>query len=103
MNNSNLIKGGVTLSVVATVVLFLMAQSKQEGVQDTLIEINGDRNTVMEARMEKRETKFDKFLTQQNTRNTVDSMNTITLMKFLEIQLEFNGEVKEHIIKSGNE
>ena len=90
---------GITVSAVLTILGMMLAQSKQEGVQDTKIEINGDRNTVMEARMEKREVKFDTFLIQQTQLNTSTEMTNKALLEFLKKQTEFNGEVKEHLIR----
>lgn len=91
---------GITVSAVLTILGMMLAQSKQEGVQDTLIVNNKDRNTVMEERMEKREAKFDTFLLQQTELNTTTKLTNEALLGFLKKQTEFNGEVKEHLIRA---
>lgn len=83
-----------------TVISMLMLQAQDKGVMVTDIKNNKDRNTLLEKRAELRDVKFDTFLVQQTKKNTIDSMNTVVLMKFLEKQIEFNGVVQEHIIKA---
>lgn len=92
---------------VATVIGMLYSQSVDKGRLLKTVENVEERNTAMELRIESRDVKFDTFLIQQTKKNTIDSMNTVALMKFLEQQvalnakqLEFNGEVKEYIIRN---
>ena len=84
---------------IGTIIGMLMSQSIDKGKMITNIENNGDKNTILEAMIEKRDAKFDTFLLQQTKKNTIDSMQTIELLRFLEKQTELNEVVKEHIIK----
>ena len=93
----------VGVSGILSVVYMLMAQSKVEGIQVEAIDTLKERNTAMEGRIEQRDAKFDTFLLQQTELNTTTKLQQETLMKFLEAQVEFNGEVQKHIIKEDNE
>jgi len=86
----------------ATIIGMLYAQTIDKGKMLKDIEHNGDKNTLMELRIEKRDVKFDTFLIQQTKKNTIDSMNTLTLMKFLDAQIELNKEVTKHLIREDN-
>ena len=93
----------ITMMVgMLTIIGMLMLQAQDKGVMVTDIKNNKDRNTLLEERLEIRDVKFDTFLVQQTKKNTIDSMNTVVLMKFLEKQIEFNGVVQKHIIKDEN-
>ncbi len=87
---------------IATIIGMLYSQTIDKGKMLKEIEHNGETNTLLQERVELRDVKFDTFLIQQTKKNTIDSMNTLTLMKFLDRQIEFNEVVKEHIIKEDN-
>lgn len=96
---SRLLTGGVLL----TILTLLLAQSKQEGIQETKI----DSNTVIATKVD---TNFNKFILQQTRKSIIDSMNTDAIIKLLNKQVEFNDkqtefneDVKEFIIKKENE
>ncbi len=101
---------------ILTMGSWLYTQTVDKGKMLKSIENNGDRNLLLEARIEKRDVKFDTFLVQQTKnliqqtkKNTIDRMNTVALMKYIDSQIElnkqqviFNGEVKEHMIREDN-
>lgn len=93
---------GITVTSVLAILGMVMSQSVDKGKMLKEIEHNGDKNTALEMRIEKRDVKFDTFLMQQTRKNIIDSLNTVVLMKFLEVQIEFNGKIQEHITKDEN-
>ncbi len=87
---------------VITIISMLYSQTIDKGKMLKEIEHNGDKNTALELRIENRDVKFDTFLIQQTKKNTIDSMNTLTLMKFLDAQIALNKEVTKHLIKGSD-
>ena len=97
------ISRGLTLSALIGIIGLLMSQSVKEGVQTKSIDVLEKKDIVIEEKIEQRDVKFDAFLIQQTELNTTTKLQQETLMKFLEAQIEFNGEIQKHIIKEDSE
>ncbi len=93
-----------------TVIGMLYSQTVDKGRMLKTVETVEEKNTAMEIRIEKRDVKFDTFLIQQTKKNTIDSINTIVLMRYIDVQVRINeqqiilnNEVKVHLIKADND
>ncbi len=100
--HGNTLYRGLTFSVLITIVVMLMAQSKAQGKIEEKAVVNSDRNTLLEERQEKYDDNFTQFMISQTALNT-------TLSNFVEQQIEankeqkeLNEEFKEHIIRGEN-
>lgn len=78
----------------------LLAQTVSNNTDD-IEKVVIDLDTL-NGRIEKREEKFDKFLTQQTVKNALDSVKTEAIIEMLKEQKIFNGEVSKHIIREDN-